>query len=1013
MMPTPTYLLCLGCEREFAASKFPNSGQVCIKCLDDLSALRDAHRASCEDTSTPAFLSKIAETQKARKLNAKQVQVSAEQKAIQEELDRRQAIEDELASAALARVSLLHYVERRIGSKYKSSWLQEDIARRIEKFVEDIEEGTSPRLILQLPPRSGKALAHSTPMFTFSRGWTTHGELQVGDIVADINGEPTGVVAVSPETVATIEITFNTGEKLTCHEDHEWVVYDKCSKHWRVMEARELLTSNRGTKRKLYSGTPGKRGSQYLYAVPAPPPLHIADDIDLPMDPYTLGAWLGDGTSTRARISHADTDQEVVDAIAALGYEITHRNYGASGCTTTFGRVNGTSRLMNEIRELGLVDNKHIPEIYFRASDRQRRELLAGLVDTDGCVSEKTSEVKFDNSNPRLRDGFVKLARSLGQRPGVSVRPPRDTGFIRGKPVRSKQTSFSVRFTPNAWVADTNLRIPRKGITNPRPLKSDLVSITSVERGRPEPGKCIQVGSPYGVYLAGQTLTPTHNSELASDSGPAWILGHHPDWTVMITSYSDELPTAWSRSIRDQLKTEDYRRLFPNGGVVNKYDSSAKAWSTEQGGSVRAAGAGGSILGFGAHVAVVDDPIKGSEDADNPATLEKLWDWMTSTLYSRLAPGGGILLIMQRWSEDDLVGRFLGRVEADKKEVEELRAMAKELQNKPRPTDEDIDEADHFEAEADELEESMDEWDVVKYPALATGDEYLTDEGKIVSLSKDESPEQGWRMLRKRGDALHPERYSRSYYLKLKRNNPRRFAAMYQQTPVIDDGDYFSRSDFANRYRRSERPPLRFMTVYCTWDLAIGTQQANNHTVGLAAAVDHTGELWLLQRIRGKFGDLDQIADMVLDLHIRWGASMTGIERGHLEMALGPILRRKQRDRGVSIALAEGKQALKPITDKKVRARQYQAMAKAGMVRVPEGDDWDEYIDWLVKFGSTTTDDDVDASAWLAIMVNRSALPNDPKGSDKENEKSWYDELMDDYGLRSGDMPDERAYMAS
>jgi predicted phage terminase large subunit-like protein len=501
-------------------------------------------------------------------------------------------------------------------------------------------------------------------------------------------------------------------------------------------------------------------------------------------------------------------------------------------------------------------------------------------------------------------------------------------------------------------------------------------------------------------------------SELASCSGPAWILGQHPDWSIMLTSYSDELPTEWSRSIRDQLKSEEYQMLFPSGASVSRFDAGAKAWSTEQGGGVRAAGAGGSILGFGAHVAVIDDPIKGPEEADSPTTLDKQWDWATSTLYSRLAPGGGILLIQQRWSEDDLVGRFIGRMEAEKKEVAELRQVVEELKAKLDPSEEDLEAIDRYTEEADELEESMDVWDVVKYPALATGDEYLTPEGDIVSISKDEEPQDTWKLLRKTGQSIHPKRYSRSYFLKIKRNNPRRFAAMYQQSPVIDDGDYFSRSNFARRYRPHERPKLETLNVCCAWDLAIGTLQQHDHTVGLCGGMDWDGNLWLLDRKRGRWGDLEVVGDMVLDMHLRYHSAQTGIERTHLEMALAPILRRKMKERGEFISLAEGSEALKPVSDKKIRARQFQALATAGKVFVPEGDDWDEYIEWLVKFGATKVDDDVDASAWLAILLGRYELPNDPFNTRKDpEEEDWYKAFMDDYAQKVDVGGSDKAFM--
>lgn len=985
-MIEPKLKPCPGCGRSFPTNMYMGR-EYCIRCEDELTQARKGLQGEVVDPGE-VLERRMGFSQEARETREAEVRAAEESKAMAEEQAKRDAQERELASRALARRSLLHYVERRI-PKYKADWVHEDVARRIEKFVQDVEDGKSPRLILQISPRLGKQLINKTKMFTFNRGWTTHGELQIGDLVADINGEPTKVIGVSPESLGDVEISFDTGESLVCHENHEWIVYQRHKHAWKIMEGGELVTSARGTKRKLHKGEVGTRGSGWLYNVPAPPGVRIKEDVELPMDPYVLGVWLGDGTSCAALITHHPAEREVIDELVLRGYERTSafHHFQAGSTQTRFGQVAGHSRMNKELRTVGVFGSKHIPEAYFLASDRQRLELLAGLVDTDGTV-DKTGRVSFSTSSPELRDGYVKLVQSLGQRPYVYQNEPR----LSSSGIQGQKPYWNVTFQPSR--ADIPTKLARKAIKRVVPARK--VSIIGTNRVEPQPGKCIQVESPYGVYLAGETFIPTHNSELASISGPAWIFGRHPDWSIMLTSYSDELPTDFSRSIRDQLKTEEFRVLFPNGAHVSKYDSSAKAWSTEEGGGVRAAGAGGSILGFGAHVAVIDDPIKGAEEADSAMILEKQWDWATSTLYSRLAPGGGILLIQQRWSEDDLVGRFLRRMESEKQEVQELRATVEELRAKPEPSEEDLEAIERYAAEADELEESMDVWDVVKYPALATGDEYLTPNGDIVSLGKDEKPDDGWKLLRKTGESIHPKRYSRSYFLKLKRNNPRRFAAMYQQTPVVDDGDYFNRSDFVRRYRVVEQPKLEFLNVLCAWDLAIGTLQQHDHTVGLCGGMDHQGNLWLLNRKRGRWGDLEVVADMILDMHLKYKAAQTGIERTHLEMALSPILRRKMRERGQYIALAEGSEALKPISDKKVRARQFQALAKAGKVFVPEGDDWDEYIEWLVKFGATKVDDDVDASAWLAIMMNRYELPDDPQGT-KTEEEDWYKQFMEDY----------------
>lgn len=966
---------------------------VCIRCVDSkeefiLESLREGlDKERYQETSWEQIEASIKASAKAREAALRRRE---EEERIQAELKKRDEADAELASRALARRSLLHYVERRVPG-YKAGWVHEDIARRIEEFVEKVERGESPRLILQVAPRSGKALSNQTLMFTFNRGWTTHGDLKAGDLVADIEGNPTEVVWVGPETPCDVEITFNTKETIMCHDEHEWIIYNQPHANWEIMEAQRILTSARGTPRKLWSGIQGKRGSHCLYKVPTPPPIHVQEDIELPMDPYALGVWLGDGTSNAPRITHHPNETEVIEELVRRGYERSYacHSFAAGSTQTAFASLTprGHSRMREELRTAGVFNNKHIPEIYLRASDRQRLELLAGLVDTDGHV-DKTSRIQFTTSSEALKGGYLKLVRSLGQRPYVSE----TAASLSSSGIQGQKPYWTVTFQPTR--DDIPTILPRKRVH--RTLPSDKVSIVNVQRTQnPELGRCIQVASPYGVYLAGETFIPTHNSELASISGPAWILGRHPDWTILLTSYSDELPISWSRSVREQLKSEEFKTLFPSGGVVSKIDAGAKAWSTEQGGGVRASGVGGSILGFGAQIVVVDDPIKGAEEADSPGLLEKNWDWATSALYSRLMPGGGLIIIQQRWSNEDLVGRFISQMEAELQEIEDLRASAAELRAKPNADDLDLQEASNYEREAQELEDSMDRWDVVTYPALAEKDEYLSPEGEIIRFSPYEEVPTNYKPLRKTGEALHPERFGRNYFLKIKRANPRRFAALYQQTPIVDEGQYFAAGDL-KRYSWRELPAVQFMNKFCAWDLAIGTKQSNDYTVGLVGAFDHEGRLWLLERIRGRFGDLEKVADMVMDLHLKHDAIITGIERTHLEMALHPILKRKMREQNKFILLAEGKDALKPISDKFVRARQLQALAKAGMVYVPDDDSWNEFVQELTRFGSTKTDDQVDAAAWLTIMAAKYSLPDNPSGTAKV-EKSWYEAFMDEY----------------
>ena len=149
---------------------------------------------------------------------------------------------------------------------------------------------------------------------------------------------------------------------------------------------------------------------------------------------------------------------------------------------------------------------------------------------------------------------------------------------------------------------------------------------------------------------------PRHTkSELASRRFPAWCLGRHPKWQYIATTYSGEFASDFGRDVRDVVSSSEFGRLFD---TRLRADSAAvNRWQTTDGGVYVSVGVGGPITGRGAHVAGIDDPIKNQQDADSETIKDNIWAWYTSTLYTRLMSGGGILMILTRWAEDDLAGR--------------------------------------------------------------------------------------------------------------------------------------------------------------------------------------------------------------------------------------------------------------------------------------------------------------------------------------------------------------------
>lgn len=171
-------------------------------------------------------------------------------------------------------------------------------------------------------------------------------------------------------------------------------------------------------------------------------------------------------------------------------------------------------------------------------------------------------------------------------------------------------------------------------------------------------------------------MPPRHGkSELASRRFPAWFLGRNPGRSIIAASYNSDLAGDFGRQVRNIVADPLYRALYD----VELADDSraANRWNTKDGGAYVAAGVGTAITGRGADVLLIDDPLKDREEADSELQRNKVWDWYTSTGYTRLAPGGRIIVIQTRWHEDDLSGRLLEQSKrgGDKWEVLELPAI--------------------------------------------------------------------------------------------------------------------------------------------------------------------------------------------------------------------------------------------------------------------------------------------------------------------------------------------------
>jgi len=490
----------------------------------------------------------------------------------------------------------------------------------IDRELVAVAEGRNLRLMISLAPQEGKALALDTPIAT-PTGWSTMGELRVGDQVFDRYGEPCTVTWVSPvwEDRPCYEVRTGDGERIIADVAHEWVV----------------RLTHRGSEH-IYQtdvlAMPRNKNAQII----GPSDLNLPD-ADLPLDPYVLGAWLGDGHTGGAQITCAD--EELVERIRSAGVPCRKHPNKPYGWTLALEGSSKCSPIRKALVDLGVWQNKHIPVSYLRGSRKQRLALLQGLIDTDGYVSPK-GQVEFTSTNERLARDVQHLVFTLGAKATIAE----GRAAINGRDCGPK---WRVKF----YLADAAY-LPRKAV---RCRDSSVAHVRYVwaEPTASVPVRCIEVDSPTHTYLAGRSLLPTHNSQRASRRFPTWMLTRNPDLRIAIVSYAHSVARRWGRAIRDDIAAHGDKL----GLTVNPSSAAAHDWELlgHQGG-VYCVGITGSLTSRPVDLLIIDDPYKDGKQADSEAWQETVREWWTEVAIPRLGPNVAVVIIQTRWRHDDLTG---------------------------------------------------------------------------------------------------------------------------------------------------------------------------------------------------------------------------------------------------------------------------------------------------------------------------------------------------------------------
>lgn len=333
--------------------------------------------------------------------------------------------------------------------------------------------------------RDYKGLALSTPIPT-PQGWTTMGEIQVGDSVFGSDGKVCSVVAKSEVHYNDCyRLAFDDGSDVVCDHEHRWVV-----EHG-ARPKRDILTTEQ-----IAEIVANPKFHVRVVRIQNADPLDL-EDVILPMSPYTLGAWLGDGAASNGTICKPDED--LFELIRQDGWEVSppHKeNGGKVPARAIYG-------LVTALKYAGVWKNKHIPKVYLRASESQRLQLLRGLMDTDGSWNSVRDQAVFTSTDRAMAESVHELVVSLGCRSYLY----QGLGHGFGKDVVYWRVTFTpVGFNPFA------LRRKAQLVPATCSVKATRRCITKVERIPTVPTQCIQVDSPDNTYLFGKNMIPTHNT---------------------------------------------------------------------------------------------------------------------------------------------------------------------------------------------------------------------------------------------------------------------------------------------------------------------------------------------------------------------------------------------------------------------------------------------------------------------------------------------------------------------
>ena len=411
----------------------------------------------------------------------------------------------------------------------------------------------------------------------------------------------------------------------------------------------------------------------------------------------------------------------------------------------------------------------------------------------------------------------------------------------------------------------------------------------------------------------------TGKSELVARRFPAFGLGHYPDKKFMVAAYGSDLANSFNVDCQKIMTSVDYQHIFPNTQLPSistsktrtKFKETANlAEVVDRRGGYKSVGVGGAITGFGFNIGLIDDPIKERKEADSKVYRDNIYNWYTSTFYTRRDKSdSAIILTLTRWHEDDLAGRLLKLAAANPK---------------------------------------ADQWDVISLPALATPESIKTEYD-----------------IRQLGEPLWPNKYSLDDMETTRVNaGPRDWASLYQQSPRTEGGNIIKR-EWLKFYEHDELP-RKWDNIIQSWDFTFKDSKKADFVVGTVWGLKGSKK-YLLDRKRKQMG-FTESCEAIQALSKKWPEAFTKLVE---DKANGPAIIDALKDKVHGIVPFNPGSFGSKEARAHACAGQFEA---GNVLLPKDVFWIDDFIEEWLSFPNGTHDDQVDSTTQALIHLNTSGV---------------------------------------